>query len=550
MPLTTKDDVVGYLPNTLVVLVSTVAIVVLGDIGRSPRMMYHAQSFAENGFLTYIVGYGGSKPIPSLERQNKVQIRHLPEPPKSLGSLLPFIIYGPIKVLLQVLSILHVLLVQVVHPPEFILVQNPPTIPTLAVVWFVEKITGSKVIIDWHNLGYSILAMKLGNSHPFVKVATWFEAKFGRTAYAHLFVTTAMRDYLVQKWGLRGRQLVLHDRPPHRFHRSSPQEIHDLFVRLKPSLTLQSSLRGFLPESSAPYSTPFTHTASEHHPAVASTSPVSGSEARRNSIEYRAKIGTSSVPPVSATSPLYKELQLPTRRPDRPALVVSSTSWTPDEDFEILLEAMQMYEIRAGELASLHGKAGNARKEQNEVGALPKLLVIITGKGPLREKYMKEVAELQEKWKWVRCVSLWLEAEDYPILLGSADLGVSLHSSSSALDLPMKVVDMFGCGLPVCALNFACLHELVKDGLNGRTFESSSQLAQQFEDLLTDFPKTPRLDDLRASLSLSSRRHSAPPNVHTPRQPASPRSEEWKWGTWEENWNLTVKPLILSDFDH
>ena len=35
------------------------AVMVLGDIGRSPRMMYHAESFARNGFQTYIIGNRG-----------------------------------------------------------------------------------------------------------------------------------------------------------------------------------------------------------------------------------------------------------------------------------------------------------------------------------------------------------------------------------------------------------------------------------------------------------------------------------------------------------
>ena len=155
---------------------------------------------------------------------------------------------------------------------------------------------------------------------------------------------------------------------------------------------------------------------------------------------------------------------MPNLRTDRPALLVSSTSWTPDEDFSILLEALDLYEKRTMQFASL---------QSTSQGRLPKLLVIVTGKGPLKEKYMEEVGKLQKSWKWVRCVSLWLEPEDYPILLGwlmsfcmpvrslicsiivgSADLGVCLHSSSSGLDLPMKVVDMFGCGLPVCAIDF------------------------------------------------------------------------------------------------
>ena len=37
----------------------SVAVLVLGDVGRSPRMMYHAESFAKSGFETFVVGYEG-----------------------------------------------------------------------------------------------------------------------------------------------------------------------------------------------------------------------------------------------------------------------------------------------------------------------------------------------------------------------------------------------------------------------------------------------------------------------------------------------------------
>ena len=50
---------------------------------------------------------------------------------------------------------------------------------------------------------------------------------------------------------------------------------------------------------------------------------------------------------------------------------VSSTSWTEDEDFSVLLEALDKYEA-----------SRNA-----EPTAYPRLVCVITGKGPLKEHY-------------------------------------------------------------------------------------------------------------------------------------------------------------------
>jgi beta-1,4-mannosyltransferase len=44
---------------------------------------------------------------------------------------------------------------------------------------------------------------------------------------------------------------------------------------------------------------------------------------------------------------------------------------------------------------------------------------------------------------------------------------------------PFQVVDMFGCGLPVAAINFPALSELVRDGENGFVFETPAELTSR-----------------------------------------------------------------------
>ena len=47
---------------------------------------------------------------------------------------------------------------------------------------------------------------------------------------------------------------------------------------------------------------------------------------------------------------------------------------------------------------------------------------------------------------------------------------------------------MFGCGLPVAAIKFEALGELVKDGENGRVFEDSDGLFEIIKEWFDGFP--------------------------------------------------------------
>uniref|UniRef100_A0A0K8SXA9 Beta-1,4-mannosyltransferase n=1 Tax=Lygus hesperus TaxID=30085 RepID=A0A0K8SXA9_LYGHE len=268
-------------------------------------------------------------------------------------------------------------------------------------------------VIDWHNYAYSIMALTLGKQSVLVKMSYWFECYFGRKAHGNICVTKAMSLDLMTRWAIVSK--VLYDRAPEEFHRTTIEERHLLFTRL-----------------------------SQRYPILGGT--------------------------LHSTAFTKMEEGRPVLRSDRPALLVSSTSWTEDEDFNILLSALVNYD--------------KCDKED-----LPKIICIITGRGPLKEYYIGIIQAT--KWTKVSIITPWLEEDDYPLLLGSADLGVSLHTSSSGLDLPMKVVDMFGCGLAVLAHDFNCVNELVRNGQNGLIFKDAPQLSGQLI-LVCEFPRWPK----------------------------------------------------------
>jgi len=438
---------------------NTKMVVVLGDFGRSPRMQYHTKSLVSNGFEVDVVALKGSNPISSLRNNNKVRMHLLRAIPKMKAGMprVCFLLYAPIKVLIQVLQLMFTMII-LTPRPSTIICQNPPSIPTLPIVWFVSRLRASRFIIDWHNYGYSILALTLSKSHWLVRFARNIEKTFGRLGDRHLCVTNAMRQDLNKNWNIVPLSSIItfHDRPDHMYRPTPPKKRHDLFLRL-----------------------------SEHSDTKQGFEFFSSSMMKQKETIFTYANGKS--------------------KPNRPALLVSSTSWTKDEDFGILLDALRKYDERA---------SCNTNNDD-----LPPILCIITGKGPQRAYYENQMKKNPMR-NAIVC-TVWLSFEDYPLLLGSADLGISLHMSSSALDLPMKVVDMFGAGLPVCAANFTCISELVKDKINGYTFNNSNELASQLIRLLSRCGE--------GSTELSRFRENL---------------KSFREDGWAPRWNRIVKPLF------
>lgn len=410
-------------------------VVALGDLGRSARMRYHARALAANGVEVDLVGFEGT-PIPlaivddpriRVHRIEPSRIRHKKGPPTGFTYALSAVV-DACRVGVRLWLVLRAL-----RPPDLVLIQNPPQFPTVAVARFSLRRRGVRFVIDWHNLGYTLLSLRLGAWHPAVRLARWLERRDARWVAGNLCVSRALAAFLESRFGVPGAR-VLYDRPASVF---APMERADreqfrqaLFTRLN----IRGSVAGF---------------------------------------------------------------------------IVCPTSWTEDEDFDVAIDAVLRLEERI--------RGWEASSSQR----FPDLVILVTGDGARRAEFERRFAGLPSRRIQLR--ARWLEPEDYPRVVGSADLGLCLHRSSSGLDIPMKVADLFGAGVPVCALDYgACLAERVRHGDNGLLFSTARQLADVLFDLFETFPAhQPLLNRLRTGARKSAR------------------------PTWEEGWAREARSLLL-----
>lgn len=204
-----------------------VGVFVMGDVGRSPRMQYHALSLANTKFQrseshpkqdcqVHLVGLRGSIPHPLILEHPNIKINYVPEFNEENFILSRFGLLGNfnthlpgrlsnlwmlfLKVIFQIDSVFQVLYdLPALH---LILVQNPPGVPILLILKLYSYFVGATVVVDWHNFGYSLFRLgNLGRRFPLiVSILKHLEHFSGILANGHLCVTNAMKRFLKEKW--------------------------------------------------------------------------------------------------------------------------------------------------------------------------------------------------------------------------------------------------------------------------------------------------------------------------------------------------------------
>eukprot|EP01057_Protomagalhaensia_wolfi_P000087 Protomagalhaensia_wolfi_Nauph_80__86@NODE_104_length_3696_cov_25_511622_g78_i0_p1_GENE_NODE_104_length_3696_cov_25_511622_g78_i0NODE_104_length_3696_cov_25_511622_g78_i0_p1_ORF_typecomplete_len403_score30_82Glyco_trans_1_4/PF13692_6/97Glyco_trans_1_4/PF13692_6/2_9e10Glycos_transf_1/PF00534_20/2_4e02Glycos_transf_1/PF00534_20/2_1e07Glyco_transf_4/PF13439_6/2_1e06Glyco_trans_4_4/PF13579_6/2_7e05_NODE_104_length_3696_cov_25_511622_g78_i03491557 len=369
------------------------AVVVCGDIGRSPRMCNHvnqlSRAIQQNSVgsikQVIVVGYQET-PVPAIWAEDAAILIHPLSPverPSGCG-LVRRVLSTAFKMQKELLTIWF-FLAKVSHL-KIVIIQNPPAAPHAMLLALLCLIRGARLIIDIHNYGYSIA--EVNNYNRFV---TWVlkgvESLGFYCAHGRLVVSRAMQSDLKKRYWIDST--VLYDRPTERF---------------------------------------------------ANVLPVD-----KEAILLKYRIGA----PSEAQSSNFC------------ATVLTATSYTPDEDLGIMLDGLELY----------------AQKREDSPH-LPPLRAVITGKGPLKDHYSNEIKR-REFSPHVEVSQVFTTVEDYPRVVACADLGISLHTSSSKLDIPMKVVDMLAVEVPPISYEYPTLKEVLPPGCLSLAFNSSEMLCRR-----------------------------------------------------------------------
>ena len=390
-----------------------VAVFVVGDLNRSPRMLNHCIALTEaydNINEVSLIGFNGGDIRNDIASNPKIKQYYIPMAINNLLRKLPrflFFLSAFIKIIIQTLSIFYILFK--VPKPKFLILQNPPGIPSILICWIFCRIRGTKFIIDWHNYGYTILQVNKRNK-LIVKLAYYYEKFLSTKSDMNFCVSQAEKRDLKKQFSIEA--ICLPDKP-----------VKGLFK--------------FLNEE----------------------------EAKKLYSKY------------NELKPLLTE-----KKEEKPITMISSTSWTPDEDFGMLLNCF----IKTEEILKSDDKI--------DINKLKKVIILITGRGPMRDEFMDKVEKAKLEIFDVK--SIWLDSDDYPKLLNLCDLGISLHYSSSGIDLPMKVVDMFSACLPAAAIYYDTIKELVLEDENGFLFKNENDLCKILKNVILEISNTGKCEKL------------------------------------------------------
>ena len=409
-----------------------------------------------------------------------------------------------------------------------IFVQNPPAIPLLPFVKIIRWWFQCRLIIDWHNIGTTLLKYsefendrlhrslqhfiiaKRNKQNPLPRISIHFDIILFLYLCVELYcgngdwnilVSNRMRLFLVDLYSLS-----VFDRLHYALYMASDS---DLRVSQK-----------FISCSGMKEPSPAFVVFRDHplHSKVAHLQKCIDSHRERNESDE------------SCLDFLAESLQMNRNFSDI-FIVIMSCSWSNDDDIDFFYKMLEI----------LYTSEANERVHK-------KCHFIVTGTGPRHSYFLEKInnssipaLKRQEHHHSAQHASAFYISEGlssiyfntydtYMEAINRCHIGISVHRSSSMLDLPMKIIEYFTCGIPTLALYYPGIEEALRDDK-----QSSMQFGWS--------AKNPA--EMAAQIRRSIQSYVCSNDAHYSKVVENVRNAySNKANCWEERWNSTIAPLF------